>query len=210
VARKGRSSRAGVDSDLEAQVRTWSETARQINTRLVDLRQQAGHFRNLATLADSVKELKGYYVLDVHRWFAAFAAMAIRREMDSTADCHSLRRLLEEIARYGQPVPDFTGRPIDLIELRGYKKRLLALSDKITHIANREIAHASALGVDATMRPTFEELYACIDEFESIAVRYTAYLTGESLLTRDDGTAIPVRLAGQSARPIGATQSSGD
>jgi hypothetical protein len=40
------------------------------------------------------------------------------------------------------------------------------------------------------MRPTFAELFNCIDQFESIAARYTGYLMGQPLLMTDDGSVI--------------------
>jgi hypothetical protein len=170
--------------------------ADRINVRLVDLRRQSYWFRQLGQEAEVTPKLKGFYVMDIQRWFAAFAAMAIRREMDRSPDCESLLQLLEEIARAGN-VSDYSGSLIPPDELRAHRRRLLLLSSKITHIADKEVAHATAIGADDSQRPTFDELFACIEEFESIAVRYKAYLTGETLLTRDDGTAIPVRLAGR-------------
>ena len=181
---KAKAKRPNLDPNVDVQCRAWAETARQINHRLVDLRLQSQHFRELSRVADDVAGFKGYYVMDIPRWFAAFAAMAIRREMDPSPDCRSLRQLLEEIARYGKPVPDYTGRPVDLKELRGFKKRLNVLSKKITHIADKDVAHATVSGADATLRPMFQELFDCVDEFESAAVRYHAYLDFPTLIYR--------------------------
>ena len=85
-------------------------------------------------------------------------------------------------------------------ELRAHKRELLSISEKIAHIADKELAHATIAGPNPNMRPTFAELFHCIEQFESIAVRYTAYLTGQPLLVRDDGSIMQVRLGGSSSR----------
>ena len=137
--------------------------AERINMRLVDLRRQSYWFRRLGQQAEVTPNLKGFYVMDIRRWFAAFSAMAIRREMDPAPDCESLRRLLDEIARQGN-VLDYSGEPIPPEVLRTHRRRLPQLSSKITHIADKEVAHATATGADDRQRPTFQELFACIED----------------------------------------------
>ena len=147
--------------------------------------------------------VKGFFVLDIPRWFTAFAAMAIRREVDGARDVRSLKLLLDKLGSEPEIAHDFTGAPISSPMLREHKRALTNVSEKITHIADKELAHATIAGPNPDMRPTFEELFACIDEFESIAARYTALITGDAMITRDDGSASPVRLAGASqARPL--------
>lgn len=178
-------------------------TAREINRRLVDLRQQRHHFRALAVAVQDAPGVKGFFVLDIPRWFTAFAAMAIRREVDGARDVRSLKLLLDKLGSEPEIAHDFTGAPISSPMLREHKRALTNVSEKITHIADKELAHATIAGPNPDMRPTFEELFACIDEFESIAARYTALITGDAMITRDDGSASPVRLAGASqARPL--------
>jgi hypothetical protein len=59
---------------------------------------------------------------DVLRWYGAFVAMAIRRQADEAADVHSLARVLHEMAANPTLALDYGGAPIDLLELRGYRK----------------------------------------------------------------------------------------
>ncbi len=121
--------------------------------------------------------------------------MAIRREVDESADVNSLSNVLNSMSKSGAAL-DFDGKPIALQILKADRSTLKILSQKIKHVADKEIAHATSTVLAQTERPTFEELFECIDAFESIAIKYRALLTGTGILTRDDGSTINVRLAG--------------
>jgi hypothetical protein len=172
----------------------WIEILEKLNLRLVDLQQQTEHFQNLLKMVESRDRPSEYSPQDVCRWFAAFGVMAIRRELKKADDCHSLMGVLEEMAASRENVLDFRGQPIDLRELREDRKCLKRLSAKIEHIADKEVAHATIAGVDETMRPTVQELFECIDAFNSIAMSYRVLLSGEALAAQDADGSPSVRL----------------
>ncbi len=183
-------------TSLQQDRHRWPEALQRINERLVDLRQQRHRLQELGQLADRTPELKGYFVLDIPRWWAAFAAMAVRRDMDLDSDVESLATILREMSKHKGDILDCMGQPVDRQQLREHRKELRALSGRIVELATKEIAHATAGGVAQDERPTFEELFRCIDSLESIAVRCNAMLSGGGRLTTDDGRHIDVRLAG--------------
>lgn len=176
--------KASVSLGVEHQRQLWVDTLGKVNSRLVALRQQKYNYQQLAHVADNNEQLKGFYILDISRWFAAFAAMAIRRECDDAADCHSLLLVLTELAKARPPVLDCLNNPVDLSELRRDRKQLIESSRKIHHIADKEIAHATISGAQNHQRPTYEELYDCIDFFESTSIKYRTLLSGQSVLLR--------------------------
>jgi chromosome segregation ATPase len=193
--RRRRATSTAQPLDLKERRQQWIEALRRINERLVDLRQQRHRFQELAAIADRTPEMKGYFILDVTRWWAVFAAMAVRREMDLDSDVESLAIVLRDMSRVNGDIPDCMGQPVDRTQLREHRNELRTLSRRIVELASKEIAHVTS-GIEQDQRPTFNELFQCIDGLESIAVRYNAMLSGTGQLTRDDGTHIDVRLAG--------------
>lgn len=176
----------------------WIDALDKINRRLVQLRQQRHYFNQLVTLGLRTPELRPYTMFA--QWFAAFAAMAIRREVDDSRDVVSLTMILDEVSRFPEEFIDFQGQPGDRMKLRADRRELGAISRKVVALADKEIAHAVLAGLPAADRPTLSEILACVDKFESLSIWYIALFTGESMITTDGGFALPVRIAGAPRR----------
>lgn len=165
----------------------------EANRQLLDLALQRDRLADVLP-AITAAEAKGAEQ-DVLRWYGAFVAMAIRRQADEAADVHSLAHVLHEMAAHPTDALDFGGAPIDLLELRSYRKALESVSKAVVELADKEVAHAAKHG--PAMRPTFAEINASITTFESIVTRYSGYLVGACLLKQDaSGAFIPVWLPG--------------
>lgn len=141
---------------------------------------------------------QGTYILTAgSRWYEHFVAASIRRQVDLSDDSHSLLRILNEIAAHGYHALDYVGAAIDLKMVREDRRQLIAAFNNAVLLANREIAHATKIGINQSERPSIDEMHSCAKVFESIATRYSAILSGAALIKTDEaGGYIPAYLAG--------------
>jgi hypothetical protein len=161
------------------------------------MKRSVRRFEEASAIGLAQEQLRPHFLGDITMWFVVFAAMAVRRQMDvESPDVRCLSIVLSEIARNRHAAVDFTGAPIDLRELRGHKRKLDALTKRVTNLANREIAHAVAVRVPQSERPSWSELLECIETLESMSARYRALLSGEALLATGSGRPILGRIAG--------------
>jgi hypothetical protein len=141
------------------------------------------------------------------RWYEHFIAAAIRRETDESKDSHSALRVLREMASNGTQALTFNGNPIDLKTLRKDKKRLERLSARAKFLADKEVTHATMVGVEPNERPSIEEMHECGVEFHEVVAKYTLMLCGVTLLKALPGQGVRTYyIAGTRFEPMGPTR----
>ncbi len=196
--------------DGYARRQSWRETIKHANRQLIDLAVERDNFAYFEQVTRSDTDGGRLIKTAGRRWYEHYVAAAIRRQTDPATDSHSLLRVLDEMAAKPEDALDFGGAPIDRFEIKKYRREIATLSRKVVHFANREVAHATKLGVDPKDRPTFEDLHSCVEAFESIVARYSGYLIGATLLKQDaPGQYIPVFLAGkrfETIAPVSAAE----